>query len=136
MNTTPVLEKRKLVNIVIDKIDGKNVRDILNPYQQSLEQFLKQLSEVIKSCEEAGFTNVRITSIEARTRSHFELLGDRLETDEELARRQARADGISKSKMLKKHKQLAQDLEILKKLQKEYGEDLIKLKVFDSDNES
>lgn len=132
MSTPPILEKRKIVNIIIDKIDGKNVRDILNPNQQSLEQFLKQLSEVIKSCEEAGFTNVRITSIEARMRSHFELLGDRLETDEELAQRQARADGISKSKMLKKHKQLAQDLEILKKLQKEYGEDLTKLKVFDS----
>jgi hypothetical protein len=131
--TTKILEKKVLQNI---RIDDHEIRTLLSCYNKCVKQFVEQLEHIVKQYEEQGYFNIRISSAESRMRAYFILVGDRLESDKELAIRQARADGISKSKMLKKHKQLQQDLEILKKLQKEYGEDLTKLKVFESDNES
>lgn len=120
----PILNKKMLRNVRLDK--NTAIKDKLN-LSVPFEKFVENMNSLLLWCNKVNnFENIKLCPVSSRFGNNITLTlyGDRMETDEELAERQKRADGISKAKQKKLDEQKQKDLQVLKQLQEQYGQNL------------
>lgn len=111
-----VILERKLVK----NVELKDARPLLQFENMSLEKAMNNLQVIQKMANEQGFQNVRFNSQHTAYNMRLIVCGDRMETDEELERRQQKANEGKSSKQKKLDEQRAKDLKELARLKALY----------------
>ncbi len=92
----------------------------IESFNGPIDEVIERIQEWKRYAEELGYRKVRICVDQYYEDISVNVMGERLETDKELAKRQKRSASAKTSAKVRKEKKKAQELKTLKRLKKKY----------------